>query len=303
MLKMTDSSLFYLNKYLNTANHLLKYQIVTDTAFDNIRQTLEWQEFWNKAKISSLSNQLNDAYFKFVNSEYIEAIDICNRIIKSNSKYYPAYQLKAEILAKAGNYIEAAENFEKAIQINPFDTYILNNAAFAYQKTKNYKKAVFYHSKSLNVNALQPKIYYNYSYCLNENKQSDIALEKIEFYLNYFSTDIEAKYLKIQILINLGDYLEALRLLNNMPEKEQKTADFYFLRGQIYLQTKSYEQSYYDFSQCLDMNPKYTEVYYYRGYSSFYSNNTAKACQDWQSAIKNKDYRANEPFYKNCKEY
>lgn len=303
LLKMPDSSLFYLNKYLNASNTLLKYQIVTDTAFDNIRNTTKWQIFWDKAEINPLANKLNDAYFKYTNSEFIDAIDICNQILNKNPKYYQAYYLKAEILTKVDNYDEAAKNYQKALNINPFNTEILNKAAFCYQKIGNFKKTTELYNKSLKINPLQPKIFTNYVFALNQNNQYQEAIEKIDFYLEFFPSDIEAQYLKIQIYINSGDYLEALKLLNNLPKNEQKAADFYLLRGQIYLQTKSYEQSYYDFSQCLDINPQKKEIYFYRGFSSLYINDINKACQDWQTAIKNKDYRANTPFFKYCKNY
>ena len=298
-----DSAFFFLNKYLKSYDKKPQWQIKNDSLLNNLVNTEQWNKIWQKDYYSIPEKLLQEAQYKFKYGNLAEALSETNHIIQKYKKFSRAYNLKAQILAAGNNYKEAVKFISKAIELNPSNSNYYKTRAIYYANLKKYSKASDDFDLYFQKNQLDIETYPIAAKIYGQNKQFDKAIEYISTYTKYFTYDNKAMFLQAQINFDAGNYLETIKIINKLFEQTKATPEYYHLRAIAYLNANSYQLAYNDFSMCLDLNPTLTDNYYYRGIASLKMQQINNACADWYSAIEHKDYRANDYYYQYCKEF
>ncbi|NER14167.1 tetratricopeptide repeat protein [Leptobacterium flavescens] len=209
----------------------------------------------------------------FAKEMYKEALASFEFAIYSDDIFIGAYLEKAKVLEKLGRYEEAIENYETTLQIDDPTSFAylrigicqekLGNKDIAkqyyyktvhedplldkgwiaitdfYFKQKNYKKALYYINKALNIDS-ENVLYWKRSAEINEKlslyEESDISYQKTIELGNY---ELETWISWSDILLKLGDYESGIQTLLQAsefyPEEasiEYRLAGFYFLTSQ-----------------------------------------------------------------------
>lgn len=298
-----DSSILYLKNYLGYYKKIAKNEIVNDVAFENVKNSDKWTNLWKNNYYSPAFEMFQEAEYLHVYSNSSEALNETNLMIKKYKKFAPAYYLKAQILVEGNNYNEALDNINKAIDFNSsYPEYFLSRARI-YSSLLKYSKAIVDYKKYMSMNVYDIELYKEISNVYFLNKQYDQALEVISFYTKFFDKDYDALFFMSKINYEAENYLNTISILNNLFVQQPVNSDYYHLRALAYMNANSYELAFHDFSQVLDLDPTKTDCYYYRGIVNLKMENIQNACVDWKIAIKNKDYRANDYFYKYCKDF
>lgn len=102
-------------------------------------------------KNNGLEEKYNKGYKAFFNKKYEEAIKIENEVIKEDSKFYKAYNIKGIALCFNGNFNEGMKNIDKALEIKPDYGYARFNKALAYELYEKYEEALKWYDKNLEV--------------------------------------------------------------------------------------------------------------------------------------------------------
>ncbi|WP_027625127.1 tetratricopeptide repeat protein [Clostridium lundense] len=102
-------------------------------------------------KNNDLEQKYNKGYKAFFDKKYDEAIKIENEVIKEDSKFYKAYNVKGIALCFNGNFNEGMKNIDKALEIKPDYGYARFNKALAYELYEKYEEALKWYDKDLEV--------------------------------------------------------------------------------------------------------------------------------------------------------
>ena len=299
-LNNTDSSVYFLKKYLRWHRKKMKYQITSDSDFINLKNTPQWQELWAKNYYPPYLMEYQEAYYSYRYNDQIEALSEINDVIKKYKNFALAYALKAKILAEGKNYKQSIKFYSKAIKLDPQNENFYLERANSYYKNRNYKKAITDLQKYKDLDKYNPKIFYllaQYQYAI---KDYDNALENISKYCNVFYKDSAAEFKMAEIAYDAGEYLRTIQIINSLSKGKHMTAEYFRLRGQAYYQTGNYDLAFYDLSQALDINPTIKDVYYFRGLTAYKSGKKQEACSDWKKAMDERDYRPYNLYYDNC---
>lgn len=298
-----DSALFFLNKYIQYYDKKPKPDIILDSAFYSINKTIQWKTFWQKDYYSKVEIMMQNVKFNYKYNKTTLALEELNDIIKKHKTYDQAYFFKAKILFNGKNYKQAQKFSSKAIKYNSLKFEYYNLRAEANIKLKKYTKALEDLSASISINPYQLDIYITIAETYFKNKNYTKAAETIKKYTDSYYKNYNALFFEAQINYYAGDFLYAIKILNNLLKISPNNANYISLRGKAYLETHSYQLAYNDFNTCLDLKPQLTDIYFYRGLTEYNLNFTDAACADWKRAIKYKDYKANDYYYEHCKNF
>lgn len=132
------------------------------------KQQQQQQEQQEKQK-QQLQAQMDAKYEEgkklFLDGEYTKAIDIADELIKQDSNYYKAYNLKGIALCFYGsgfsgeNFTKGTDNIKKALELKPDDWYCLFNMGLANELYAKYDDAIEWYNKSLQYNKYEWSYY------------------------------------------------------------------------------------------------------------------------------------------------
>lgn len=125
----------------------LKQDASIKSAEDNKDKKMTDEEKKNK----ELEEKYNIGYKAFFDKKYEEAVKVEDEVIKEDSKFYKAYNIKGIALCFNGDFNEGMKNIDKALQINPNYGYARFNKALAYELYDKYEEALKWYDKNLEV--------------------------------------------------------------------------------------------------------------------------------------------------------
>lgn len=118
----------------------------------------------------------------------------------------------------------------------------------------------------------------------NLGNDSERALEALAAYLELFPNSHKAQRLQVQLMKDAGKSLAALRSVNSLMREGKPDASLYQLRGELYLETRSYKFAEKDFSMALDLTPRKASLWLQKGNARWLQGDAEGACTDWQWA-------------------
>ena len=90
---------------------------------------------------------------------------------------------------------------------------------------------------------------------------------------------------KISLLFKSKKFNEAIKILDNFLETDDKNSDYHFLKGFSNLSLNNLDNAKKDFSSAISINDKNPSFYFYRGLAYHKSNELIKAVIDYNNAI------------------
>ncbi|MCC6864981.1 MAG: trypsin-like peptidase domain-containing protein [Ignavibacteria bacterium] len=137
-----------------------------------------------------------------------------------------------------------------------------------------------------------PNKYFEIGSQANENKNYKDAEIYFTKYLENFSNDITAYYMRGYARFKLKEYRKAISDFSEVLQ-ENKTSKSYFYRGNCYYSIKEYYKAREDYTNALEQEPDSYEIYFNRGYANFRLKKYLEAVSDWKLAVElNPDYKA-----------
>ena len=243
------------------------------------------------------------AVTKFSQGQYSDAISLCDIVIRRNSRYAWAYNIRGISYAgsgasektrnngivntKATQYYESAINdYTKAIEIDPNYQVAYSNRALACYVIRRYDNAIRDWSKVLsidpkNIEAWRERgnTYFINSDYTNAVLDYDQAIHYEPAYIwNYYNRG-KANYYRKR-------YKEAIPDFTMTIGKDPKYVDAYNFRGLCYYYLQEYDNSEADFNMAIQLDPRYQYPYFNRAGVYYAKKDYSKAILDYSSAIK-----------------
>lgn len=195
------------------------------------------------------------------------AIDDFNKALDLglNKKFDKFYLYRGVAKYHCGRYIEAIEDFTRAINIDPNNEFFFSWRGRAKYYHQQYDEAIEDFSKVI---ALNESGFYSTGY---ENRMKP---------------DGEDYYWRGLSEYELKKHEEALEDLNKAISFNDKEAKFYNLRGLIQQELNLYKDLFPDYNKAIELEPNESTYYYNRAQAKISQNLNKEAIEDLDAAIK-----------------
>lgn len=296
-----DEAVYYLKKHLVSSNKLSKRLVIGDQAFDAISKTPAWKNLWKEEYYTESELLFSEAEYFIERNKPAEALEaLMNIENKQPSNHYMHY-LKGKVFHIQKNYELSSKEYSAAIKKSPYNSEYFFQSAKLYFESNKPEKARYDIEKAIKHGE------FNFQHILLKAKiehaigKFEDAIVTLNNYMSYFPDDADSKYFLSVILFDKKDYLDALKVLNELLLKNKSSKDLFMLRGQVLIACKSYENAVFDFNQILDLDPFYSEAYTNRGIARQHLGLQKEACSDWKKAENLKSTEAITLLMQFCK--
>ena len=199
-----------------------------------------------------------------------------------------------------GNYKKAIEYSDKSIDLNPnyTEAYMLKGdimASFGY-----FDKAYNQYEKANTVDSRIPQLHYNMGNCLIYMGKKEKALEKMGEAISIDPNYILAYSGRSSLLIDMKEYASALNDYNTILEINKYFYPALKGRGLAYLNLGQYPEAIKDFNQLLEYDKEDPSIYYHRGIAKMYLSEIYGACMDFLTSSERGYLEANKAINKYC---
>jgi tetratricopeptide (TPR) repeat protein len=182
-----------------------------------------------------------------------------NDVIDQDKTAELAYYNRGVVFKNEKRYIEAINDFNKAIELQPFYSEAYNNRGIIFSGEKRNDMAIKDFNKAIELKPDNAQAYNNRGLLLMNEKRND----------------------------------EALKDFNKTIELKPDQAEPYNNRGTVLINENRNEEAIKDFKKAIELKPDYAEAYYNRGNAFAKIRTNAEAISDFTNAIKLKsDYIA-----------
>jgi tetratricopeptide (TPR) repeat protein len=199
-------------------------------------------------RVNEFMRKANEA---FISNQFEKAIEYCDRAIKIDITYAPAYDLRGWLKYKTGKKDEAITDITNAIKFAPRNPNYFINRGSIFVNNNNLAKAVTDFTTALSLSPGNSTVY----------------------------------YYRADALLNLGFYEKALSDCSECILLSPKKNDCYQLRGIINLLQFEYEKAIEDFTQSINNNIVDAWAYAARGSSYLMLGNYYAAISDLERSI------------------
>ena len=200
-------------------------------------------------------DSLDEAEYYVDSGENEKALPIIKDYMKKNPESGKAHKLLAMIDFNNRDYRASAEKFEKAFQegINDFDSYFM--AAQSNLDIQNYDTALVYYEKASQINAkdLFVKTSLADLYCDRADYENSSRLYKE--ILNNDPNYLDAKIGLVKVEFNKGYIENSLEQITDIIDKNPDSAKAHYLKSQIFLENKDYDNALKEAETAYSFNP------------------------------------------------
>ncbi len=193
----------------------------------------------------------------------------------------------------SGNYKEAINDFNRAIELDPTLKYMYNSRAIAKGNLGDIKGAIEDYTKGLEIDPGDPLMYRNRGTNKADLNDHKGAISDYDKAIDITPDDYYAYYLRGRSKGALGDYSGEISDHSKSLELKKDSFQVYYERAYAKIETKDFEGAISDLSKAIAINPNFPEAYNLRGYSKGAGlNDKQGACSDFKkSASLGSEYR------------
>ena len=288
---MYDSAFASLTAYCNIQDRVSSAKIAADPDFEPLKSDSRWQNVLNQRDINPYQKDLESAEHLINTHRNGDAFVILNQVIKKHPSAHRAWYLRASAYYNDGNFKSALSDMEHAVKLRSRNSLYLNTMAEILFAQNKYSKAVETWIMAIKADEMAVDGFLGAAKSLLKSKDYQGAEKYSRLYLLMFQNNVEAVSVLSESLACQGDCVSALRVLNTMPAKN---AAFYRSRGIIYLQSETYQFAIDDFNRAIDLDRTLFDIYLHRGLAYYMLGKKDDAKRDWNTAVKNRVYKAND---------
>ena len=196
---------------------------------------------------------------------------------------------------KSHEYSPAIDNFRKVLSQNPSDEDALNGIIRAYTLSNDYKNAQKYTEMALDRFPNNAEFILRSGILLNHKGNFEKAVEVFEDGLKQqpaSSIAIQLLMNKAAAELNLNNFNAAIEDYSNVLEIDPRNTNAYNYRGMANYKAGNFQSAVEDYTNALDLDPSLSLAYYNRGMALLKLHDKPKACSDFQKSCKGKNSNA-----------
>lgn len=251
-------------------------------------------------QVKSQNTELNLGHKNYDNQDFKEAIYWYSKYLDKNPTDAYVYCLRGTSYNLLNDSSAAISDYQKALSLDDKNAKIYYHFGQFYQFRKNYKEALQYFDKALNIKILPEFIHSKATtYFLLNDISNAIKLESE--YLNLDTTYFEVYANRGYYHYLNKDFNASLRDLNKAIELFNKDHVSYANRAITYISLGNYEKALLDFDNSLQISPNSPDVLVKKGDLLMKMHRSFDACPNYKKALYiDKNIKINPEYKKYC---
>ncbi len=173
----------------------------------------------------------------------------------------PNQSSQGDALYDKGQYAEAIEHYNKAIELNPVSEAVYANKGSALRMLGRYAEAIAALDKAIALNPQYILAYNERGAVYSDEEKYDRAIPNYDKALELDPGNKFAYGLKGSALRELGRYAEALAALDKAIDLDPQYVWAYNERAAVYSGLEKYDRALADYDKALELDPKYKYAY------------------------------------------
>ena len=230
---------------------------------------------------------------------YDQALFMVDEIINRNSKVAHVYYLKSLINSKDGNENRAIATINIAIDLKSSNPDYYCHRVNILTKQKKYKQALIDVERLTLLQSYEFKHFERKAELLMLTNEFVKAIDLTEQLLKVDSKNVKLLYILAYSNHTVGKNIDALKAVNELMQINTSKQGFE-LRGDIYMDTGTFEFAVRDYSMFLDIEPYNGDIYAKKGLARHKLGDGKGACSDWVKAKRYGSYNAIRYLEKYC---
>ncbi len=295
----SQKAMQYLAGHLQSSERKLRGEIRSEEAFDPIKSSSVWRNFWMQDHYRQRDLKYESALNFYRDENYNWALEDLNPLLTQYPSNHHFLHLAALLYDNTGNIRLALKYAEKATETGPRTASYHATAAHLYLENNKTNKAVDASKKTLKLAPWVPDYYPIAAKTLIDNKQYTAAVETLENYCNAFS-DTGSWYLMAKAKFHQKKFYDVIRWMNKALASDKSNHEYFTLRADAFREIGSYENAYKDYAMALDIKPDLPQVYINYGLARYNAGDIEGACYLWRKALHYKHQKANDYLYRYC---
>lgn len=297
-----ELALNYLKTHLSSRYKKPESEILLDEDLSTLESMPGWKQLWEEKRwYSSGDKEFQEAMFLKDKGDYLEAINMLNKLEKQGYKRTIVLTEKAAIYDELGNEKAAFSALKSAVKSDVRNLDATQQLAQFQIDDGDADEAVTLLNRVIRQDPSRFDAYLQRAEALSMTGDLAGAMEDMNLYLKYFPSNDEAIYRKGMIQYSNDRYLDAIQSFNAALELEQGKAEYYFARGKTYASTGTTRYADKDLSMALDLDPFNGEIWYEKGLVSEKLGDVTEACHCFDKAYQYGIFKARDLLDTYCK--
>jgi protein O-GlcNAc transferase len=229
--------------------------------------------------------KFQNAVALYQSGRLIEAVRICQKILKVAPDHFEATHLLAVLLIQRHRFIEGERLIARALEINPNSPVALNNHGGALQNLQRMEEALSCFDKAIVLRPNYADAFNNRGVTLSQLKRFDEALESYEEAIVLKPNYAEAFNNRGIVLKELKRFDDALMSIDKAITLNPVYAEACYNRGNVLADMNCFDQALASYDQAITLKPDYAEAFSDRGSVLAELKRFDEALADYDKAI------------------
>jgi tetratricopeptide (TPR) repeat protein len=294
------TSLYHLERNLNSAFKKGEKVIMLDPAFGTIENRQEWRQFWKKDWYTVTERSISEIEYYIAAGNLDESKAVFSELRKSYDSNDDILYAEALINLASGNYAQVIKIISGLTTTNPGNEKYLRILAKAQTGASNPAGASSTYTQLLTSGAADARLLILRADCYRKTGETDKAIKDIDKYLEFYPDDISAISQAGKVEALSGDNLKALEYFSKNLKLHPNDPECYIDRANSYFISKSWDLAINDYSMSLDLKPQDSDVWLNKGIALLNSGKLDDACHDFRMSFRLGNKHATDYISRNC---
>lgn len=231
--------------------------------------------------MENYNNYIYQARFLLKNN-WIQAIKVLEDAIAENPKAKPLLFELADIYHQRKNFKKAIDYYQKIINIDSGDTLARFKLANSYLEMDEAKLALFHYNK---VKDNFPELLYNKAIASYSMLKFSEAIGHLMNLINLSPKAHSAYPFLIELLINVNNYKEAFNYIDMYETNFGLSPNIHYLKGFAYSQQNNYLAAYNEYIKAIPGFKSNYKIFHYLALAADKIGQVEKAIESFRTAI------------------
>jgi protein O-GlcNAc transferase len=206
-------------------------------------------------------NKLQEAYRLHQQGQLVDAANICEKLIRRDSKNYDALHLLGIIKTSLGDFAEAKKLLERSLASkNNKIAYVENYASILFM-SQDYDRAVQICTAAIEESGNTETLVYALAASLYKQGRLNEAIDQFDLLLSLYPNHLAGNNEKGSVLAELMRYDEALSYVENALRMNPRYPEAFLNKGNVLRELKKFDDSILAYKQALAINPNIHDAY------------------------------------------
>ncbi|KAG3203264.1 hypothetical protein PC128_g2648 [Phytophthora cactorum] len=213
------------------------------------------------------------------------AADEYSRAIQLNPHHFKAYFNRGFVYDKMRRFDAAVEDYTQALEMDPHNAFALYNRGISLDRSGDYQGALADFTRAIELLPTNADFYHNRGFCHRKQGNFELAIADYSRAIEFNPDHFKSLYNRAYSYDKLGRYEDAAQDYTAALRVEPENANAYHNRGSTYDKMKDTTRAIADFDRAITLQPRSVSSYNSRGLCHDQLGRHEEALQDFAKAL------------------